>query len=76
MSDTGGGKVAARAEPDSERDWITALQLYRTVIASHTSAREAAYSRTQIRNIVNTLVFAQELLNAQVNLALARLERA
>jgi hypothetical protein len=45
-------------------------------MASHASAQEAGYSRAQIQNIVNTLVPAQELLDAQLELALARLERA
>jgi hypothetical protein len=35
---------------------------------------QAGYSRTQVQNIVNAVVPKQELLNAQVELALARFE--
>jgi hypothetical protein len=82
MSDDGVRTEAARAYAAayaahySERDLAIALQLHKNLIASHASAREAGYSRTQIQNIVNTLVPAQELLDAQLELALARLERA
>jgi hypothetical protein len=37
-------------------------------------APEAGYSRTQVQNIVNAVVPKQELLDAQMELALARLE--
>jgi hypothetical protein len=82
MSDTSARTEAARAYAVayaahySERDPAKALQLYKDLIASHASAQEAGYSRAQIQNIVNTLVPAQELLDAQLELALARLERA
>jgi hypothetical protein len=82
MSDTSARTEAARAYAEayaahySERDLAKALQLYKDLIASHASAQEAGYSRAQIQNIVNTLVPAQELLDAQLELALARLERA
>ncbi len=68
--------AAAYVAHYSERDLAMALQLYKNLIASHASAREAGYSRTQIQNIVNTLVPAQELLDAQLELALAHVERA
>lgn len=58
----------------SERDLAMALQLYKKIIASHATAREAGYSRTQVQNIVNAVVPEQELLDAQMELALARLE--
>ncbi len=82
MNDDGSTPEAARAYAAayaahySERDLTLALQLYKNLIASHASAREAGYSRTQIQNIVNTLVPAEELLDAQLELALARLEQA
>jgi hypothetical protein len=82
MSDTSARTEAARAYAVayaahySERDLLKALQLYEDLVASHASAQEAGYSRAQIQNIVNTLVPAQELLDAQLELALARLERA
>jgi capsule polysaccharide export protein KpsE/RkpR len=66
--------AAAHAAHYSERNLAAALQLYRELIASRPNAPEAGYSRTQIQNIVNAVVPAQELLNAQLGLALARLE--
>ena len=66
--------TAAYAAHYSERDLAMALQLYKKIIASHASAREAGYSRTQIQNIVNAVVPEQELLDAQMELALAHLE--
>ncbi len=82
MSDTSARTEAARAYAVayaahySERDLAKALQLYKDLITSHASAQEAGYSRAQIQNIVNTLVPAQELLDAQLELALAHVERA
>lgn len=68
--------AAAYAAHYSQHDLTTALHLYREIIAAHANAREAGYSRTQIQNIVNTVVPAQDLLEAQLNLALACLGRA
>ena len=50
-----------------------ALRLYMELIASRPNDPEAGYSRAQIRNIINAVVPAQELLDAQIGLALARL---
>ncbi len=66
--------AAAYAAHYSKRDLAMALQLYKKIMASHASAREAGYSRTQVQNIVNAVVSEQELLDAQLELALARLE--
>ncbi len=66
--------AAAYAAHYSERDLAMALQLYKKIIASHASTPEAGYSRTQVQNIVNAVVPEQELLDAQMELALARLE--
>jgi hypothetical protein len=67
--------AAAYAAHYSERDLAGALQLYRELIASHAGTAEARYSRTQIQNIVHALVPPHELLEAQLELALARLKR-
>ena len=67
--------AAAYAAHYSERDLAMALQLYQEIMTAHASAREAGYSRTQIQNIVNVGGPEQELLGAQVELALARLKR-
>ncbi len=66
--------AAAHAAHYSQRDLAAALRLYRDLIAARPNAPEARYSRTQIQNIVDTVVPAQELLDAQVGLALARLD--
>jgi hypothetical protein len=67
--------AAAYAKHYSERDLAMALQLYRKIIASHPSARQAEYSRAQVQNIGNAVVPKQELLDVQIELALARLEQ-
>ena len=46
----------------------------RGVVTAHPNTQEAGYSRAQIQNIVNSLVPNQELLDVQVELALARIE--
>ena len=66
--------AAAYAAHYSERDLAKALRLYKKIMASHASAPEAGYSRTQVQNIVDAVVPEQELLDAQMKLALARLE--
>jgi len=66
--------AAAYAAHYSERDLAKALRLYEKIMASHASAPEAGYSRTQVQNIVHAVVPEQELLDAQIELALARLE--
>ena len=50
-----------------------ALELYRGIVAAHPETPEAGYSRTQIQNIVNSVVPDQELLDAQADLALAHM---
>jgi hypothetical protein len=67
--------AAAYAAHYSERNLAAALQLYSELIAASPNAPEAGYSRAQIRNIVDAVVPAQDLLDAQVGLALTELER-
>lgn len=62
--------AAAYAAHYVERDLPLALQLYKKLIASHPSAREADYARTQAQNIVNVVVPKQERLDAQMELVL------
>jgi hypothetical protein len=52
------------------------MELYQSLIASHATAREAGYSRIQVQNIVNAVVSKQELPDAHVEIARARLEAA
>mgnify|MGYP000113779290 CR=1 FL=1 len=74
LTEAGRQYADAYAAHYTGRDLPVALQLYRKVMASHPDAREASYSRTQVQNIVNTVVPKQELLDAQIELAVAQLE--
>jgi hypothetical protein len=58
----------------TEHDLPTAMRLYKQVMASHPSDPEAGYARVQIQNIVNAVVPKQELLDAQMDLALSHFE--
>ena len=67
--------AAAYAAHHSRRDLAGALHLYTRLIDSHGSTPESGYSISQVQNIVKSVVPAQELLDAQIGLALARLEQ-
>jgi hypothetical protein len=81
MNDKGSFGEAARdyavayAAHYSQRDLPSALHLYTRLIVSHERTPESGYSISQVQNIVKSLVPAQELLDAQVGLALACLEQ-
>ena len=47
-----------------------AIDLYKGIMAAHPNTKEAEYSRTQIQNIVQSVVPKQRLLDAQVEVAL------
>ncbi len=66
--------AAAHAAHYTAKDLRKALELYEGVIAMNQNTNEAAYSRTQIHNIVKSVVPKQELLAAQVGLARVHLE--
>jgi len=74
LAEAGRQYAAAYAAHYTGRDLPVALQLYRKVMSSHPGAQEADYSRMQVQNIVNAVVPKQELLDAQVELALAHFE--
>jgi len=65
--------AAAYATHYSKRDLREALELYRGVMAAHPDTPEARYSQSQIQNIVKAVVPSQELLDAQVDLALTHI---
>lgn len=73
LAKAGRDDAAAYAAHDSDRDLVTALQLYKKIMDARASAREANYSRTQIQDIVNGVVPGRELLDAQMELAFAHL---
>ena len=74
LTEAGQQYAAAYAAHYKARDLPRALRLYVKVMASHPDAQEAGYSRAQVQNIINTVVPKQELLDAQVELAIAHLE--
>jgi hypothetical protein len=43
-------------------------------MGSHPQSQEAGYSRMQVQNIINAVVPKQELLEAEIELALAHFE--
>jgi hypothetical protein len=67
--------AAAYAAHYSRRDLSGALYLYKRLVSSHESTPQSGYSISQIQNIVKSVVPVQELLDAQIGLALARLEQ-
>jgi hypothetical protein len=73
-TDAGRQYLAAHAAHYATKDLHEALRLYRGVMVAHPNTQEAEYSRTQILNIVNSVVPKQELLDAQAELALAHLK--
>jgi len=64
----------AHAAHYSTKDLCDALGLYKGVLADYPDTEEANYSRSQMQNIVNGVVPRDDLLVAQVELALVRLE--
>jgi hypothetical protein len=63
--------AAAHAAHYTEKNLHRALVLYKGVVNAHPNTPEAGYSHSQIQDIVKNVVPKQELLNAQVELALA-----
>jgi len=70
-TEAGRDYAAAYAAHNTDHDLPTALQLYLKVISAHPSTKEAGYARSQAQNIINATVTDQELLDAQVELAVA-----
>lgn len=64
--------VAAYKEHYANNHLKEAFNLYRDVIATYPESQEATYSKKQIENIVAAIVSAQEIFDAQINMALAR----
>ena len=60
----------AHAAHYTTKDLREALELYKGLMATHPNTKEAEYSRTQMQNIVKSVVPKQKLLDAQVELAL------
>ena len=59
----------------TQGDFLGALQAYDQIIELYPNAPEAEYSRSQMRNIVNLVVPARELLASQLELVRRHLQR-
>ena len=66
--------ASAYAAHYTERDLPTALRLYMKVMGSYPGTQEADNARAQIQNIVNSVVPKQEVLDAEIKLALDHFE--
>lgn len=73
VTDASRDYAAAYAAQYTARDLPLALRLYRQLMRSRPSTAEFDYSRMQVRNIVRDVVPRQELLEAELDLAEARL---
>lgn len=74
LSAAGRSYTAAHAAHYGSKDLRRALRLYEELVAAHPDTEEAGYSRSQIQNIARSVVPAQDLLAAQVALALTSIE--
>lgn len=74
LAEPGRQYLAAYSAHYSRRDLPEAFQLYRRIMASHPDSQEAGYSRMQVQNIINAVVPKQELLDAEIELAIAHFE--
>jgi hypothetical protein len=75
LAEAGQQYAAAYAAHYTTKDLYEALGLYQGVMVAHPDTREAEYSRSQLQNIATSVVPKQDLLDAQVELAFAHLER-
>lgn len=66
--------LAAHTTQHGEHDLLGALRSYAQILALHPDAREAGYARTQMLAIVQQVVPPEELLTAQIELALRHLQ--
>jgi len=75
LENAGREYAAAHAAHYAAKDLPLALRLYRAILASHPGTPEADYSRTQVQNIVNAVIPREELLDHQMEIALAHFAR-
>lgn len=74
LTEAGQQYAVAHAAHYGTKDLLSALGLYKGVITAHQGTQEAGYSRSQIQNIVRSVVPEEKLLEAQVNLVSAHCE--
>lgn len=61
--------AVAYATHYSDRNLVTALELYQELVTAYPDAREAGYTRTRMAKIVGSVVPQADLLDAQLALA-------
>lgn len=66
--------AAAYLEHYTTKDLNKALGLYRSIMTTYPDSKEAGYSRTQVLNIVNSVMPKVDIFNAQVDLLLTHLK--
>ncbi len=76
LTESGAQYAEAYMAHYTRRDLPAALGLYRKVITEYPDTQEAVNSRMQLRNIVNASVPEEEILEAEMDMALAHLEPA
>ena len=62
---------AAYLEHYTNQDLKKAFNLYRSILASYPDSMEAGYSRSQLLNIINSVIPKHLFLDAQVELLVA-----
>ena len=70
LAEAGKQYAEAYAAHYTTKDLHEAIDLYKGIMAAHPNTEEAEYSRTQIQNIVQSVVPKQRHLDAQVELVL------
>jgi len=73
LSTAGMRYAAAYAMHYTDKDLHGALDLYQGIITQHPDSQEAGYSKSQIHNIVKSVVPEQELFDAHVKMALTHI---
>lgn len=71
LTEAGRQYAVAHAAHYETKNLCEALGLYGNVITAHSGSQEAGYSRSQMQNIIKSVVPEEVLLAAQINLALA-----
>ena len=66
--------AAAHAAHYRTQNLRQALELYKGILVQYPNAPEAGYCRSQIHNITQAVVPAEEILDAELTLALAHFE--
>ena len=69
MTEAGRQYAAAYETHYGSKNLRDAFGLYKRILADHPDTKEAGYAKSQIQNIVNTVVPKEERLDSQMDLA-------